>query len=342
MVIGLFVILGCIFVLPFCSRKISEELEIFLFIMGIFAVSITVQWELNLAIEALTEPLFITVAVLAAGVLFKYLQGPIDRNLTKIVEKMGQKLFVFVTIVALGLLSSIITAIIAALVLVETAHTLNLDKNDEIKFIILACFAIGFGSVLTPGGGPLATITIAKLRSAPYFADFWFLFNDLWYYIFPAIVAIGLLSLKFVREHHKAEQVAGERFEETLGTICKRAVKIYLFIMGLVFLGAGFTPLIDLYIAKVPYYFLYWVNIISAILDNATLAAAEIGPSMTLLQITAATLGLVIAGGMLIPGNIPNIIAANTLKIKSKEWARVGVPLGLAIMLVVFVVIVAF
>jgi len=37
---------------------------------------------------------------------------------------------------------------------------------------------------------------------------------------------------------------------------------------------------------------------------------------------------------MLIPGNIPNIIAAHALHIKSTEWARLGVPLGLLIMTV--------
>jgi predicted cation transporter len=41
---------------------------------------------------------------------------------------------------------------------------------------------------------------------------------------------------------------------------------------------------------------------------------------------------LLISGGMLIPGNIPNIIAAHTLQIKSTEWARFGVPLGLVMM----------
>jgi len=35
---------------------------------------------------------------------------------------------------------------------------------------------------------------------------------------------------------------------------------------------------------------------------------------------------------MLIPGNIPNIIAAHTLQIKSTVWARLGVPLGLVMM----------
>ena len=50
-----------------------------------------------------------------------------------------------------------------------------------------------------------------------------------------------------------------------------------------------------------------------------------------------ALAGLLIAGGILIPGNIPNIICANKLSIKSKEWAVFGVPLGLAMMIGFFV-----
>jgi predicted cation transporter len=73
-------------------------------------------------------------------------------------------------------------------------------------------------------------------------------------------------------------------------------------------------------------------NVVSAVLDNATVAAAEIGPSLSEAQIKSALLGLLISGGMLIPGNIPNIIAAHALHIKSTEWARLGVPLGLIIM----------
>jgi predicted cation transporter len=75
----------------------------------------------------------------------------------------------------------------------------------------------------------------------------------------------------------------------------------------------------------------------SAVLDNATLAAIEIGPSMSLSQITGIVLGLCISGGMLIPGNIPNIVAAGRLKISMKEWAAVGVPIGLILMTIYFV-----
>jgi len=101
-------------------------------------------------------------------------------------------------------------------------------------------------------------------------------------------------------------------------------------------LGRGFKPIVDAFILKIPYQGLYWINLVSAILDNATLAAAEISPGMSLLQIKSCLLGLLIAGGMLIPGNIPNIISAGKLKIKSSEWAKFGVPLGLAVMAAYF------
>jgi predicted cation transporter len=45
---------------------------------------------------------------------------------------------------------------------------------------------------------------------------------------------------------------------------------------------------------------------------------------------------------MLIPGNIPNIICAGKLKIKSKEWIAVGVPIGAVAMVVYFVVLLVF
>jgi predicted cation transporter len=72
---------------------------------------------------------------------------------------------------------------------------------------------------------------------------------------------------------------------------------------------------------------------VSAILDNATLTAVEVSAAMSLPQVLSIILGLLISGGMLIPGNIPNIIAAHALRIKSTEWARLGVPAGFVMML---------
>ena len=93
------------------------------------------------------------------------------------------------------------------------------------------------------------------------------------------------------------------------------------------------------YFAKISPGILYWFNTISAILDNATLTAIEIGPAMSLPQITGIIMGLSIAGGMLIPGNIPNIVAAGRLKISMKEWAVIGLPIGLVMMAIYFVIL---
>ena len=109
--------------------------------------------------------------------------------------------------------------------------------------------------------------------------------------------------------------------------------------MALTLLGAGFEPFIEKYLLDLNPLILYWINMISAVLDNATLAAAEISPEMNDSTIKALLLGLLISGGMLIPGNIPNIIAAGKLNIKSIEWARFGVPIGLIAMVIYFVVI---
>lgn len=46
---------------------------------------------------------------------------------------------------------------------------------------------------------------------------------------------------------------------------------------------------------------------------------------------------LLIFGGMLISGNIPNIISAGKLRITSKERAKLGVPIGLILVVVHFV-----
>jgi predicted cation transporter len=50
-------------------------------------------------------------------------------------------------------------------------------------------------------------------------------------------------------------------------------------------------------------------------------------------------MGLLISGGMLIPGNIPNIVAAGRLGIGSREWARIGLVTGLPLMLLCFLIL---
>ena len=79
----------------------------------------------------------------------------------------------------------------------------------------------------------------------------------------------------------------------------------------------------------------------SAVLDNATLAAIEVTPAIDERTLKFLLMSLIISGGMLIPGNIPNIICASKLGIKSKEWAKAAFGLGAALMVAYFIILTA-
>lgn len=319
-----------VLVMPFTNKKIERNLEIFLFVMGVLSVLVSNQMSMELLLKALEEPFMIAAAVLVFGLLFKKYNENISEAIHSIQQLMPHKVLVFLIVVVLGLVSSLITAIIAALFLVEIVGVLKLERKHEIALTIITCFSIGLGSALTPIGEPLATIVVSKLG-----VDFWYLFRNFAIYIIPTVIALGLFAAFFVSDKAAAEgEMARSGESESYNDVIFRAFNVYLFVMALTFLGTGLKPVIDRFVLGLPSEILYWINMISAVLDNATLAAAEISDKMSSRQITAILMGLLISGGMLILGNIPNIISANKLDIPSKEWAKVGVPLGLTIMLV--------
>ncbi|MET3698799.1 predicted cation transporter [Bacillus oleivorans] len=332
--IGLVIILLLVLFLPFLVKKVEHNLEIFLFIMGVAAAAISGIMDWHLIEKAFVDPITITIAVLVAGLLTKWLQVPLEKSILSVSKALSPRVFAALIVVILGLLSSIITAIIAAIVLVIIINMLRLDRQSEIRLTILACFSIGLGAALTPIGEPLSTITVSKLNE-----DFFYLLELIGPEVIPAVVIFGLLAWIFVKPGDSTDSLEGDRKAESYKEILIRSAKIYLFVMGLTFLGHGFEPLINEYVLGLHPMLLYWINMISAVLDNATLAAAEISPAMDPDTIRAILLGLLISGGMLIPGNIPNIIAAGKLNITSKEWARFGVPVGLITMAVYFVVL---
>jgi predicted cation transporter len=355
--LGLFAIVLMVLLGPFLVPKIEHNLEAFLFVMGVLAVTLSsfeshanlemlygahiphVGWNMPLIMEAIEEPVIkgIVPAVLVAGLLFYYGRDYVQSAINALLKVVPLKILVFVMIVVLGLCASIITAIIASLLLVELINAMPMERKTRVNVAIIACFSIGLGAVLTPVGEPLSTIAITKLQGEPYHAGFFFLFNVLAVYIIPGCVAMGLLGMVFTGKAEAIKQKVASKSEETLKDVVIRAGKVYLFVMALLLLGSGMKIIIDKYILSIPPQIIYWVNMISAILDNATLTAAEISPMMGNEQIQAVLMGLLISGGMLIPGNIPNIISAQKLSITSKEWAKLGVPLGLILMAIYFV-----
>lgn len=383
MIIGLIIVLALIFILPFAIHFIEHNLEYFLLVMGIAAVIISKTISLDLIIRIFENYLlyFITAAVLIAGFIFRISIKKIKRFVNYCIVQIPLRLFIFLLVVVLGLVSSLLTAIVAALVLVEIVHALPFNHKQKTTLTIISCFSIGLGASLTPIGEPLATIVVSALK-----VDFFYLLRNIGIYIIPCIIALGALGAFYIgrtykignntsktEENNKVISIESTTEEDLLETIAEdslaetstedtltgilteedeeiieieslrdvfiRAFKIFLFVIALELLGAGFKPLINTYVIHLDSRILYWINMCSAVLDNATLAAAEISPAMSLQQVQAILMGLLLSGGMLIPGNIPNIISAGKLNIKSREWAKLGVPLGFALLLIYFVVI---
>lgn len=343
MIYGLLIILTLIFILPFICKPIEKNLEIFLFLIGIIAALVSKTINIGFIIKVFQNELmyFITLAVFVAALLFKYTRIWLKKVVKKAIKHIPLWLFVFFLVIILGLASSVITAIVSALILVEVANTIPLHRKHKVNIIIISCFSIGLGAVLTPIGEPLSTVIASRLDMG-----FFYFITEFGALIIPGVIALGIIGALFTLKGSLDEKTTSETYvdqeiekEESFKDIIFRTIKIFLFIIALELLGESFKPIIDTYIIGLDGKLLYWGNMISSILDNATLAAAEISIKMTDSQIRSILLGLLISGGMLIPGNIPNIISASIFKIESKEWAKLGIPLGLCMMLVYFIIL---
>jgi predicted cation transporter len=336
-----------VLIFPFKVKIVEQNLEVFLFIMGAAAVTVTSKWSMELIKLAAEEPIIkgIVPAVLIAGFIFLYGQKAFKSFMDGLGKRMNLGVIIFVSTLVLGLICSVITAIISSLFLCEIANTLPLDRKNKINYVIIACFAIGLGAVLTPLGEPLSTIAITKLQGPPLYeggpgnAGFLYLFDQLGVLIILGVLLCSIFAMYFIKGTSGKVEQMGSTEEGSIKEVIIRTLKVYAFVAALFLLGAGMEVLIFKYFTKIPDYVLFWVNMISAILDNATLTAAEISKALTQKQINAALYGLLISGGMLIPGNIPNIISAGKLGITSSEWARLGVPFGLVLNALYFVVV---
>ena len=299
--------------------------------------------------------------VLIFGLLIYFFNNPFYRAIITLVNKLSIRVFIFILVFILGVISSVISVIVTSVILSEIVAALPLNKNNQIKLIVIACFSVGLGAVLTPLGEPMSTILVQRLSGPPYNAGFTWPIGHFAIYVIPACLVLGVFGAIWIggkmtskKYAHIAPDpgplmdtvdVAGTtadqltQYSETLRTVILRALKVFAFVAALVLLGTGLQPLITWFLIKVPALALFWINMISAVLDNATLTAIEVSSQMDLHKIIAVIMGLLVAGGMLIPGNIPNIVAAGRLKISMREWAILGIPIGLVIMAIFYVIL---
>ncbi|HKV55905.1 MAG TPA: DUF1646 family protein [Candidatus Binataceae bacterium] len=314
---------------PLILAPLEHNLEPYCFALGLLAVTVTGQWGWQLLGQAVRDPLPITITVMAAGLLFGLLRHTLDSGFTRMRQLMPRPTLTAFAVVVIGLVSSLITAIIAALILVEGVGLMGLGPAQRTRVVVLGCFAIGLGSALTPIGGPLATLAAAAMN-----LSFGGLFGLLAPWVLPGIAAIGVLTAYLTRGDYDLIGAGDAIVERPLDALLQ-GVRIFAFISGLILIGTACSPIASRYLGTLSNGALYWANIVSAALDNSTLVAIEfhrIEPA----RARIALISLLVSGGMLIPGNVPNIVCAGKLRMSTGEWSRVGVPLGLVMLSIYF------
>lgn len=168
-VVGLAIVTLLVLILPFRFKLIEHNLEIFFPIAGAIAVTISGLWSTDLVIEALKAPVIIGSlpigifqVVLLIGLLIFYFNRQFEKAILFLVKRLNIRLFVFLFIFLFGVLSSVISVILAAVLLAEIVVFLPLSRADRIKLVVVTCFALSLGAVLTPLGEPLLDNPRAK------------------------------------------------------------------------------------------------------------------------------------------------------------------------------------
>ncbi|HLW69226.1 MAG TPA: DUF1646 family protein [Candidatus Binataceae bacterium] len=317
---------------PLLIAPIERNLEAWCILLGLAAATFARVWSAELIAQAAAAPIAITIAVIIAGTLFAQFRGRLDQGFERLRRRVSRAALTGASIVAIGLLSSLISAIVAALLLVEAIAMLRLGSSVRVRVAVAGCFAIGLGSALTPAGGPFSAIVASSLQ-----LNFFALLVMLGPWLIPGVATSALIAAWCARGDYDliAEAVAPrERVRDAI----MQGVKVFAFVAGLALISAAYAPMAAHWVPHLGATTLFWGNTVSAALDNATLAAIE-AHGLPAGRIRPALLSMVISGGMLIPGNLPNIVCAGALRIRSGEWSRVGIPIGVAMLGICFAVL---
>jgi predicted cation transporter len=326
------VILALLLFGPIAVTRIEHNLEFYCFGLGVLATILGAGFTRDLILDALHEPVAISIAVIVAAIVFGWVRPGLDRLFQRLRKRVSRPVLAAASVFVIASISSVITAIVGALVLVEVLGLLHCARDQRVRVAVAGCFAIGMGASLTPLGEPLSTLAAQELN-LPFFG----LFELLAVWVFPGMLLSSIVAGVFARGEYD-EATPEEHVRQTYTTIFVQAAKVFAFIAGLVMISSAYGPIANQYVSRMSNDLLFWANSVSAALDNATLVALEVH-GMSLPRAREAILSLLISGGMLIPGNIPNIVSAGALEIGSARWAKIGVPMGLVLLGICFAAI---
>lgn len=240
--IGLIPIFLAVLLGPLLIKRIEQNLEVFLFLMGICAVAISRSWHIGIVEEAIQEPLVvgIVLTVLLAGLIAHYIKPDFLRNINSIIlDKITMKVILLEIVVVLGLLAAIITPILSFFMLVEAVNHLSLTRKTRAKITILGCLSISLGAALALGDGSSSAIAIARMQGE--FPSQGFLPLELQsLYIILSILAFGLIAMFFAEENINSIRKQAYGKASTHKRIAIWSARVCMFTGALLLIGVAF------------------------------------------------------------------------------------------------------
>lgn len=318
-------------VCPLTVRWVESHLEVFLLAIGAAAVTVSGEWSVPLIYEGLKYPVNVAFIVLVVSVIFNNYSRYIFRVLFGLFRKLEPRYSFAALVFLLGMTSSLVSVTVSALLLAEVLKVVKLERLAMVRITVFACYAIALGAVLTPMAEPMGLVIKEALSGPPHQADFFFLLQHFFAWILPVVVLLSIAAGYCARNAGAGLQMYIREDKETYGSVLRRTWHIYMFVGALYLISTGLRPLAQSTITHLDGKVLFWANALSVIIDNATLAAIEIVPTISSANLMYMVIGLAAFGSMLVQGNLPNIVAAEKLGIKSREWAAVAVPTGLVL-----------
>ena len=329
----------CLLIMPLTIRWVENHLELFLLTVGAAAVTISGAWSTALVRNTLASPVYVSFIVVVVSIIFNNYSRYIFRVLFAFFRTLEPRYSFALLILLLGTTSSLVSVTVSALLLAEVLKVVNLEHTSTVKITVFACYAISLGAVLTPLAEPMGLVINNTLAGPPHHADFFFLLRHFFAWIFPAICALAVMGGYTARHAGTTLQMHIREDKETYSSILRRTGHIYMFVAALTLISTGLRPLAQSTITHLSGKVLFIANAVSVIIDNATLAAIEIVPTISISDLICMVIGLAAFGSMLVQGNLPNIVAAEKLGIKGREWAAIAVPTGLLLMAVYFIML---
>jgi len=118
---------------PLAIAKIEHNIELYFLALGVLATMLGSGFTRELISEALHEPVAISVAVMVAALLFGWMRRMLDRVFNRLRKRVSRPVLTAATIFAIASISSVITAIVAALVLVEVIGLLHFARDKRVR-----------------------------------------------------------------------------------------------------------------------------------------------------------------------------------------------------------------